>query len=109
MKKAVTNSDDLDWTVVPLCNGRKICEARDGSNTLVQQFIDELVTVRVTVKGVLTIHQAERNRGASVKDWNVVALTNLGSTVPTDPTLLIPDTTERLGHVSELGGCTSHE
>ncbi len=82
----VTNAGERDGPVVCLYAGWKICETQDGPDNLVQQFIhgtqyiDELVMVRVKDKGDLYIHQAERNRGASVKDWNVVGLTNLGTT-----------------------------
>ena len=45
MKKVVTNSGDWDCTVVYLYDGvavgasaDRICEAQDGSDTMVQQF-----------------------------------------------------------------------
>ncbi len=77
MKKVVTNSGDLDRTVVYLYDGWKICETQDGSDNMVQQFIhgtqyiDELVMVRVKDKGDLYVHQDA--------NWNVVALTDLGT------------------------------
>jgi len=52
-----------------------------------QQFIhgirytDEQVMIRVKDKGDLYVHQAERDQGGSVKDWNVVALTDLAGSV----------------------------
>ncbi|MHC5112196.1 MAG: RHS repeat-associated core domain-containing protein [Planctomycetota bacterium] len=77
MTKVVTNSGDLDTTMVYLYDGWKICEIQDGSDNMVQQFIhgtqyiDELVMVRVKDKGDLYVHQDA--------NWNVVALTDLGT------------------------------
>ena len=34
--------------------------------------------VRVKDKGDLYVHQAERDQGGSVKNWNVIGLTDLG-------------------------------
>ncbi len=76
MKKVVTNSGDLDGTVVYFYDGWKICETRDGSNNVYQQFIhgtryiDELVMVRVADKGDLYVHQDA--------NWNVIGLTDMG-------------------------------
>ena len=63
----VTNAGKNDATTVYLYDGWKICETRDGSGNVVQQFIhgtqyiDELVMVRVKDKGDLYIHQGERS------------------------------------------------
>ncbi len=87
IKKAVEDSGDPDGTVVYLYDGQKIIETRDGSENLYQQFIhgtryiDELVMVRVKDKGDLYVHQAERDQGGSVKDWNVIGLTDLGGSL----------------------------
>lgn len=75
MKKVVSNAGDLDSTTVYLYDGWKICETRNGSGDVVQQFIhgtqyiDELVMVRVMDKGDLYIHQDA--------NWNVIGLTDL--------------------------------
>jgi RHS repeat-associated protein len=87
IKKVVTNSGDFDGTVVYLYDAQKIIETRPGSGNLYQQFIhgtqyiDELVMVRVKDKGDLYVHQAERDREGSVKDWNVIGLTDLGGSL----------------------------
>jgi RHS repeat-associated protein len=67
-----------------LYEGQKIIETRNGSNAMVQQFIhgtqyiDELVMVRVKDKGEMFVHQAERDQGGSVKNWNVIGTTDMG-------------------------------
>jgi RHS repeat-associated protein len=75
-RKAVTNSGDLDGTLVYYYDGQRMIETRDGSGNLHQQFIhgtqyiDELVMVRVKDKGDLYVHQDA--------NWNVIGLTDLG-------------------------------
>ena len=86
IKKVVTNSGDLDATVVYLYDGvaagasaSRIIETRDGSGNLYQQFIhgtqyiDELVMVRVKDKGDLYIHQDA--------NLNVIGLTDLEGSI----------------------------
>jgi hypothetical protein len=79
IKKTVSNSGNLDGTVVYLYDGNKIVETRDGSGTLYQQFIhgtryiDELVMVRVKNKGDLYVHQDA--------NWNVIGMTDLGGSL----------------------------
>ena len=93
IKKVVENSGDLDATVVYLYDGQKIIETHDGSGNLYQQFIhgtryiDELVMVRVKDKGDFYVYQAERDQGGSVKDWNVIGLTDLGGGCVTLPAM----------------------
>jgi hypothetical protein len=87
LQEVGTNSGDSDGTVVCLYSGHRIIETRDGSSNVVQQFIhgtqyiDELVMMRAIGKGDLYIHQAEGDRGGSVKDWSVIALTDLGGSL----------------------------
>ncbi len=79
IKKVVTNSGGFDDVVVYLYDGQKICETRNGSGNMVQQFIhgtqyiDELVMVRVKGKGDLYVHQDA--------NWNVIGLTDLAGSV----------------------------
>jgi len=79
MKKTVTNSGDLEGTVVYYYDGQRIIETRDGSGNLAQQFIhgtqyiDELVMVRVKDKGDLYVHQDA--------NWNVIGLTDQGGSL----------------------------
>ena len=76
IKKVVSNSGDLEATTRYYYDGQKIIETRDGSNNMVQQFIqgtqyiDELVMVRVASKGDLYIYQDA--------SWNVIGMTDLG-------------------------------
>ncbi len=79
IKKVVTKSGGFDDTVVYFYDGQKICETRNGSGNMVQQFIhgtqyiDELVMVRVAKKGDLYVHQDA--------NWNVIGLTDLAGSV----------------------------
>ncbi len=79
IKKVVTNSGGFDDVVVYLYDGQKICETRNGSGNMVQQFIhgtqyiDELVMVRVAKKGDLYVHQDA--------NWNVIGATDLAGSV----------------------------
>jgi len=79
IKKVVTNSYEHDGTFVYFYDGHKIIEVRNGSGSVVQQFIhgtqyiDELVMMRAKDKGDLYVHQDA--------NWNVIALTDLGGSV----------------------------
>ncbi len=79
IKKVVTKSGGFDDTVVYFYDGQKICETRNGSGNMVQQFIhgtqyiDELVMVRVAKKGDLYVHQDA--------NWNVIGVTDLAGSV----------------------------
>jgi len=75
VQKVVTNSGDLDGTIVYLYNGHQIIETRDGSGNVESQvyhgtrYIDEVVGLRVKDQGRVYLQQDA--------NWNVTAMTDL--------------------------------
>jgi len=73
--KTVTNSGELDGTIVYFYNGHQIIETRDGSGNVESQvyhgtrYIDEVVGLRVKDQGRVYLHQDA--------NWNVTAMTDL--------------------------------
>jgi len=78
VKKAVTNSGDLDGTELYFYDHWQVIEVRDGSENLVQQvyhgtrYIDEVVAMKLP-DGLVFAHQDA--------NWNVTALTDAAGRV----------------------------
>jgi RHS repeat-associated protein len=83
IKKTVTNSGDIDGTTVYYWDKDQIVETRDGSGILQMQvyhgtqYIDEVVGLKLADFGRVYLHQAEGDQGGSLKDYNVIAMTDL--------------------------------
>ena len=89
----VSNSGTLDGTELLYYNDHQVIEVRNGSERLERQIvhgtrgtqsrragIDEVV-LEILDDGVVWVHQAEGDRGGSLKDWNVLALTDFAGRV----------------------------
>jgi RHS repeat-associated protein len=79
----VTNSGDIDGTTVYYWDKNQIVETRDGSGNVQMQvyhgtqYIDEVVGLKLADFGRVYLHQAEGDQGGSLKDYNVIAMTDL--------------------------------
>ncbi len=90
VKKVVTNSGTHDGTTWYYYNGNQIIETHDGNGKLINQvyhaerarggsvkeYIDEIVAMR-TEYGRVYVHQAEGDQCGSLKDWNVIGLSDV--------------------------------
>ncbi len=82
VKKVVTNSGTHDGISWYYYDRNQIIETHDGNGKLINQvyhgtqYIDEIVAMR-TEYGRVYVHQAEGDQCGSLKDWNVIGLSDV--------------------------------